>query len=641
MPLLIGLVHVALVAPHYHVGSFDDDASYVLSARALLTGGGLTAHLTSGEPVIAVYPPGYGALLAPLVWIWPHTFLPLRILSTACFAAVFPLTWVWLGRRRVSDRARAAVLLLMALGPPFATYGSMVMAEAPFLVVLLALLLALDTWRDQARALTAAGLAVVVLAAGLVWLKEAGIGLVAGLCLWLPFSRASRRWAKAAAVAGGVGLTLVPVVVARLSLGVPLAGGRYSQELAGYYRGGLLSRLVDVVPGSTWHLLSTAIPATLVPYLQPLPIQGGWGTLWQVVSWQVTLLAAVGAVLWARRHRDGVVSMTAVYLVEAVLWPFVNERRAILVLPVLTAWYVTGAVAVWAELRRRVAGRRVAPALRSGGVVLALLGVIVPLVAQMPRDYLYGWGQSGSHFGGSRYAAVLRQLGRPSDVVETDYRWATALFTGHVTNWNAFVDNQGSVCYLPGILSELAGDRAGFLLLGDFNKPGQIDSPCLHSEALGADWAVPILHTRRDDATVYELIGPYTGHPGLVDLLRSGAPPARAASAGAVTYTWTFPGPTRVSQISVGEAIPVQGPATGVRLEMQVPGRGWVTVAGSPSGVGSGGGAPYLLVAPAAPVTASGLRLVVQGPGAAAGVTVSDVAVLGPGPGPPAATTRS
>ena len=35
MPLVVGLVHVALVAPHYFVGSFDDDASYILTgARA-------------------------------------------------------------------------------------------------------------------------------------------------------------------------------------------------------------------------------------------------------------------------------------------------------------------------------------------------------------------------------------------------------------------------------------------------------------------------------------------------------------------------------------------------------------------------------------------------------------------------------
>lgn len=635
-------MHLALVAPHYHVGSFDDDASYVLTAKALLAGGGLTGHLASGEPLIGVYAPGYGALLAPLVWIWPHSFLPLRLLSAACFAAVFPLTWIWLGRRQVTDLVRVAVLTLLALGPPFATYGTMVMAETPFLVVLLLLLLVLDRWRDEARALSRSGLAVVGLAAALIWLKQAGIGLVVGLCLWLPLSRAPRRWAKAAVLAAGVAVTLVPVVVARLSAGVPLAGARYSQELGGYYQGGLLKRLVDVVPGSAWHLVSTAVPATLVPYLEPLPIQGGWGDVWQVVSWQVTILVGLGALLWVRRHRDASLIMALVYLAESVLWPFVNERRTILILPVLAAWYVTGAEAVWAEVRRRVPDGAVARVVRPAAMVLVALGVAVPLVAQMPRDYLYGWGQSGSDFGGSRYAAVLRHLGRPGDVVETDYRWATALFTGHVTNWTAFTSNLGAICYTPGVWGGLRADRAGFLLVGDFNKPGQIDNSCVASRVFFSSWAVPILHTNRDNATVYELIGPYSAHPDLVDLLRSGSPPAYAADARGATLTWSLPGAAQISQISVGEAAARDGATTDVRVEVQRPGGGWVTVTESPSAVGEGAGrAPYLLVAPDQPIQAVAVRLVLEGPRAADGVNVTNVAVLGPPPDAPAATTRS
>ena len=624
-------MHVALVAPHYFVGSFDDDASYILTAKGLLSGAGLTGRLPSGETVVGLYPPGYSALLVPLVWLWPHSFVPLRLLSTVCFAAVFPLTWLLLRRRGVSATAAMAALLVMALGPPFATYGSMVMAEAPFLVALLLLLLSLDRWREDPRALTRWGLAAVVLAAGLIWLKEAGLGLVVGLVLWLPFTRTARRWTKAAVLAGGVAATLVPVVVARLSAGVPLAGSRYSQELGGYYQGGLLKRVVDVVPGSTWHLLSTAIPATLVPYLEPLPISGAWAELWKVISWQVTLLALVGAVVWFRRHRDEAVPMTVVYLGESVLWPFVNERRAILVLPLLVAWYVTGAREVWVLLRRRVGSPRAALALRSSTAVVAVLVVAAPLVAQMPRDYLYGWGQSGSHFGGSRYAAVLRALGRPSDVVETDYRSSTALFTGHTTNWTAFTGTYNGTCYGPSVLSDLNADHAGFLLLGDLNKPGQLDSPCLQSQALLASWAVQILHTTRDNASVYELIGPYTGHPDLVDIL-SRARAARYSTAGGVTTVyWKLPAAEPVSQLSVGQAAVEPGATADVRVELQSPDGTWRVMAESHSGVGDGKGmAPFLLAEPAQPQLAVGVRVVVQAAAPGAGAVVSDVVALGP-----------
>lgn len=622
------------MAPHYHVGSFDDDAGYILTAKGLLAGSGLTGRLASGEVLVGLYPPGYSALLAPLLWVWPHSFVPLRLLSVACFAAVFPLTWVWLGRHAVTTRLRMLALGLMALGPPFATYGSMVMAETPFLVVLLLLLLAADRWREQTRVLTRAGLAVVLFAAALVWLKQAGIGMIAGLLLWLPLSRAPKRWAKAGTVLAGVALSLVPVVVARVASGIPLAGARYSLELGGFYQGGLLRRLAHVVPGSTWHLFSTALPATLVPYLDPLP--GNLSVFWQVLGWHVTALVVLGAVVWFRRHRDAAVPMVIVYAAESVLWPFVNERRAILVLPLLASWYVVGAAWVWDALRHRLRRTVGLAARRATGVALVSLAVVGPLLAQMPRDYLYSLGQDSSHFGGSRYAALLRHLGRPSDVVETDYRSSVALFTGHATNWSAFTFNQGDFCYSPAVLRELGGDNAAFLLIGDVNKPGQIDNTCLQNEALLSSWAVQLLHTSRDDATVYELVGPGTGNPGLVDVLAGAGPATYSSRAGHTTLTWSLPRPAQVSQLSLGQAADEAGTTRSVRLEFQRPGGEWVVAAQTRSGVGDGPGwAPYLLAMPPRPVSAVAVRVVVDAAPAGVGAAVTDVAVLGPAPAGP------
>ena len=91
-----------MVAPRYHVGSFDDDASYIMAAKALLAGRGLTDHLPSGAVMVGLYPPGYSALLVPLLWVFGDGYLSLRVLSVACFAALFPLTWYYLGRRRLA-----------------------------------------------------------------------------------------------------------------------------------------------------------------------------------------------------------------------------------------------------------------------------------------------------------------------------------------------------------------------------------------------------------------------------------------------------------------------------------------------------------------------------------------------------------
>ncbi len=628
LPLTLGLLHVALVAPHYFVGSFDDDAGYILTARALLTGHGLTAPIANGTIVAGSYPPGYSALLAPLLWLWPHTYLPLRLLSVVCYAGLFPLTWLYRGRRRVSDGVRVATLLLLALGPPLATFASMVMAETPFLVLLMTLLLLVDRWDRQDRAWTWTGLAVVGVAAGLVWLKEAGIGVVAGLVLWLLWRR-SRHWVqRAAMVAGGTIALLLPVVVARLSAGVPLAGSRYSQELGGYYHGSLVDRLIHVAPHALGQMLSTALPATLVPYLSPLPIHGHAPDVWKVLSWQVTILAVIGAVVWARRHRDAAIVIVPVYLAETLLWPYINERRVILVIPVLAAWYVMGAQAIgraaWAAWRAP-ARRRQSAAPAWAGALLAAALVVAPLLAQFPRDYLLGLGQDTSHFSGSRYALMLSRLGAPAEVVETDYLSSTALFTGHETRNLAFLDTLTS-CTPGEVRLALAQDQAAYLLLGDVNKPGLLDSACLYAAATSSPWAVQLLRTDRDQASVFELIGPGTGHPDLRELTGPAPSSRRTGANGTSVLEWDWARLAPVTQVSLGEARAATSTGS-VTVQLRQGNGQWRTVAASASAVGDGkGAAPYLL-ASLARQEASGLRVVVTGGGAA---TVADVHALGP-----------
>lgn len=634
LALVAGLVHVALIAPHYFVGSFDDDASYILSAKALLAGQGLTGHIGSGAVVVGVYPPGFPALLAPFLWLWPHTFLPLRLLSVACYAAVFPLTWVYLRRRGVRPWVAVAALWLLALCPSLATFGSMVMAEAPMLALFLVWLLLVDRWDRQAGTFTGTGMAVVIAAGALVWMKEAALGMVAGLVIWELLSRRDRarlrdRVMRASLVAAGTAALLVPVVVARVSAGVPIAGSRYSQELGGYYQGGLGSRLVHVVPHGLWQMLSTAVENTLVPYLSPLPTSGHMPDLWKVLAWHVSAFVAVGAVVWFRRHRDAAIAIVPVYLAETLLWPFVNERRVILVVPVVAAWYVIGALTAWNAASAWIRSHRpdsIREA-RASAAVLTAAVVVVPLLLQVPRDYLYNDGQSGSQFGGSRYAAILSRLGPASVPVESDYLYSTALFSGHRTVRTAFDATLGG-CYLPGVAGAIASDAAGFLLLGDLNKPGLMDSPCLLALANGQPWAVRLLHTTRDDASVYELIGPGTAHPGLTDLTSSGRF-AQSVAPGTVTYEWDWNLQVPVTQVSAGEAA-FAGTArdtSAVDLQLEVAPGVWKTFARSNRAVGDlGGSAPFML-ATLPGIRASGVRVVLHGSGGS--VSVADVHALG------------
>ncbi len=677
-----GLIHVAIAWGHYFVGSFDDDASYLMAARALAAGHGLTALLPSGAVLAGAYPPGYSTLLAPLAWLWPHTFEPMRLLSVVCFALLFPLVWWYLVRRGAGFAARVAVLCLLALNPVLATYGSMVMAETPFVVGFVVLLLLADHWDSlpsgpglgvrlppwrrragsedgwqrpergdrarRARILTAA--AVVVVAAGDVWLKEAGIGLVLGLVVWQLWQR--RFW-RALLVAGGTVLLLLPVVVARIVAGVPIAGSRYTPELGGYYAGGFAHRLTHVVPQAVHQLVAPALPATVVPYLSPLPLLGHWPDLWKALSLHVPILVLIGAVSWWRRYRDGAVMMGGIYLAETLLWPYINERRIILILPLVVAWYVVGAQVVWRWLRSRLRSPMIRSSVAPAGAALLATAVLaVPLAFQFPRDYLFDLHQSSSHPQNSRYMELLAHVGQPSDVVETDYESTVALFSGHRTANTAFLADPGTTCNHPATTEALLADHARYLVLGELNKPGLIDNLCILSQAATEPWAVRLLHTAQDQAYIFELIGPGTAQPDLQDVslsarvsgsnplvsipglangpndLTSGGAAATTAQDGVGWLEWDWSAPRPVTQVSLNAASGANA-TTGVSLQLDEPGRGWVTVTSSPTAVGDGpGDAPYLLASLPATTQASALRVAINGAGV---VRADGVHALGPG----------
>jgi hypothetical protein len=642
--MVAGVVHAAVVAPHYGVGSFDDDASYILSAKAILAGHGLSGHLASGAVVSGAYPPGYPLLLVPLLWLWPHTYLPLRLLSLLCFAALFPLTWRFLQRCGVSEGLRIGVLVLMAANPVLATYATMVMAEMPFLVVTVLTMLAAERWSRQRQVLSWTGVGVLIGSTAMVWLKEAGIGLVIGMVVWLLLRRQAP---KALAVAATTVALLSPVVIARAVAGVPLAGSRYSQELGGYYSGGLLGRVVHVLPRGLWHWLSTALPASVVPSGAPLPQGGAWTTFFHVFAWQVSLLCAVGFVAWTVRRRDIVALAVAFYVAMTLLWPYINERRVVLVLPFILAWYVIGAATAGRAIIGFVRSRRwlAPPAWPAALAVVAAGAVALPLALQVPRDYLFGTHQSSSKPAGSRYMAVLAAVGSPSDVVETDYESTVGLLSGHRSANSAFVATLTS-CNANAASAAIDADHAGFLLLGNLNKPGTLDSPCLQGLANRSDWAVRLLATSRDGASVYELIGPGTGHPDSRDLISTASvsgpapvtggpdpsqpgllqPWSTTAEQGSATLEWDWGQPVPVVQVSVGELSAAGGAVGSVTAQIRSADGQWVTVAGSRGGVGDApGSAPYLLAALPSATEATALRLVVD---ANALVSVNDVHVI-------------
>jgi hypothetical protein len=616
-----GVAHALATWPHYHVGSFDDDAGYVMVARALAHGRGLTSTLPAGVPLVASYPPGYAALLAPIAVVSGTAFAAFRATSVVLLALLFPLVWVYLRGRGLGPVPSLAVLVLLALNPPLGTFGMMVMAEVAFLVVLMIVLLALDRWERDAQVLTWSAAMTVVGAAGLLWLKEAGAGLVLGMVLWLLLRRLRTR---AALLAAGVAVLFAPVLVARQVSGVSLLGSRYANEFGTAFAGGL----VHIVAHALSTYANVALPQTLVPTsVSPLPIFGWAAGALGTFGTLSAPLVLIGFVVWCRRHPDVTCVAVPLYVLITLAYPYTNERRVLLVLPVVVAWYVLGWAAVIAWVRAHV------PVVQPVAWAAPLVALVI-LVPQFGRDYLYLLGHGSSRPRGSPYAAFLTAAGSHRDLVETDYVWTVSLLTGHRTAATAFFNATDHDCAPSSMLAGLVADRPSYLLTAALsNVPGP-GSPCLLAYVAADPSAVRLFRTAWDDASVFELVGPGTAHPDLADLTAA-APPSGAKVGlfqalpqgpgdpggpypivtpvgGEAVVTWDWGSVRTVTQISVGMAFAPLGRVQDVAVQLAVAGGGWETVSDVRGAIGDTGVVPFLLHPLARPVPASALRVVVH-----------------------------
>lgn len=660
VPLSLQVLHTVMVAPYYHVGSFDDDGNYLMAAHVLARGGGLTTVMPSGAVVVANYLPGYPALLVPVIWIFGRSLLAPRVFSALCTAAVYPLSWTWMEKRRLSYATRTVVLGLLAINPVLATYSSMVMAEAPFLALLAATLLVLEGIDEGVS--TRRLLCLCLMLAGLIWIKEAGVGIVLGTVAYLLWRR---HWRRAAGISFGVMMLMLPGLVARCLTGSSVVGDRYSGEIMEPTHEGV----VHLLHYEVWHNIvsyaRSVFRESLLPIENPLP---GHGLLYgavTVVGYSVPLLVCLGAVKWYRRYLGCEAWMVAIYLAETLAYPFTNQRRLVLVLPIIGIWYVFGASAV---LRRVVMGarRKVPTAFRIGTSMTVLITTIVavgPTLSGFTDDYLFPRGVQSSSFAGAPAMLFLGSIGSPKDVVETSYRGSVAYFTGHRTAWSAFVATTpiGPIppsgrCTVPAVRTYFREDKAKYLLLGDLNRPDVIDSPCLLRLVTGLRsahrlGAVQLLATRVDDDAVYELLGPGTVQPDASDLTNLVRPTSEAPVAGArggayyaaprggrVIFDWDWQRVARVVQISIGQVSSRARITHVVVSTCASPGgpsdsSGCRVLATTNGAVGDGRKPDYILISLKRGVCARRLEVAVVTTGSAAIASVNAIGNVGAGLG--------
>lgn len=504
---VVAAVHAVVVAPHYHVGSFDDDAHYLALAHAVEHGKGYVDASLPGAPTEALYPPGYPAVLVPLFWLFGGAIWPVRVLSALAFVICVPMMDLLLRRHFVPAVPRLFAVALFALSPVAATFATMVMPETLFLVVLLGVLLALPRWEQQDSILTRAGAVVMLGTPTLLLFKSAAVPMVAAVIGWLAIRRHFRH---AGAVLVSSGVLLAPALVARLS-GGSVVGDRYAQE---YTRN---QSLIHSVIWGAHHYVTDAIPASILQWFSLNLVHHGplvHGALY-LVRYSAALIVALGWIAWLRVRRDVTLLIVPLYLAETLPFPYINERRVILVLPLVLAWYAVGWLTVGRFVSRWLPARPAA-ALAAYAAVPGLL-VLPALAAQFPRNYLLSIHEQSSRPIGSGYAAAVRAVTPPGWSVATSYRWTMSWATGRTATNDAFlaapcpstVDGR----FLSATHTQMSGEHVASVLVATLNRPEWLDSPCLLAGLSEVPWAVPV-YSGADRSTVFVLLGAATPRAG-------------------------------------------------------------------------------------------------------------------------------
>ncbi len=252
MVLLVAAILFLLMIPAIPVGTTEDDGTYITMAQALAQGKGLSLTYLPTDPVYPLVPVGYPLALAPLVLLFPGSFLPLQLLSSGFLLMAVVLVYRY-ARPRLGDRAALAATALFATNLAIVHSAAQVMSEALFLLCLFGALLQaerfvkLQSVRWHHVLLTAAviGLPLSV--------RYLGSPIVAALMLYLLWQRRD-RWAL-----GTIVLAALFLLVINLGLG-GFEVGRYYAD----YFSRLVSRLLPVQASGASAVSSNAADAGLL-----------------------------------------------------------------------------------------------------------------------------------------------------------------------------------------------------------------------------------------------------------------------------------------------------------------------------------------------------------------------------------------
>lgn len=345
------------------VGMVQDDAWYVLLAKALATGEGYTMINSPTGGIRPITPPGFPALLALFWLIWPDFPANLWLLKSVSIAAMLGVGLVvffyFKNDRELPPFLALAISAATILYPALVFHATgMVMSECVFMLFQFAAIVAIGRsrqsnstapWRYAALGGLLASLAILT--------RSAGIGLIAGSLLYLLKERCGRQ----ALIVGTVVVLLAgswfgyarahaPTLEQRAEQASSIVQPyheQFWQRLAGSRTTGTIT--VGELPDRVWTNLVEISridmgAVALYPFYRAL-VPGEKVFLSRPAVWlslALTVLAIIGLVTTARQRLSPAEFVVPLSLAVSVLWSWEQFRFLLPLIPFLIFYQLMG-----------------------------------------------------------------------------------------------------------------------------------------------------------------------------------------------------------------------------------------------------------------------------------------------------------
>ncbi len=208
----------------FKLSTGGDDATYVSLAKSLAEGVGYKDIWHPDHPPHTLVPPGYPALLVPLVFVFGVHYFPLKLLSI-----VFLLGGIWIFYLIIRERDPGLIgllaLLAFAFSPDLVEASHLILSDVPFLFAFVLTVFFFRKWeKEDASNWFYAAVASAVFC---YYLRSAGVAVLAGALVYLIFRR---KFKRALVFAGLAAVLIAPWVLRNAAL--PHSGGYLDQFLS-------------------------------------------------------------------------------------------------------------------------------------------------------------------------------------------------------------------------------------------------------------------------------------------------------------------------------------------------------------------------------------------------------------------------